>query len=104
MKTFKDKLGHKLEVGMQVKVPEPNETDIHHHEFIGTIADILDTGYLIVEDKESDFFEIEHNRLICECKYCGQICEEECDEAQAGGFDELKHTKRMFDDGAEQQD
>ena len=60
---MKDKNGIILKVGQEVIVPEPNTTDIHICEFVGTIADILDNGNVIVEDKDSDFFEIEPERL-----------------------------------------
>ena len=46
-----------------VLVPDPISDDIHNHEFQGTIADILDNGNVIVEDGDSDFFEIEAYRL-----------------------------------------
>jgi len=46
-----------------VTVPDPIGDDIHNHEFQGTVADILDNGNVIVEDGDSDFFEIESYRL-----------------------------------------
>lgn len=58
-----DKNGNELLVGMEVLVPEPNETDIHVCEFTGVIADLLDNGNAIVEDQDIDFFEVESNRL-----------------------------------------
>lgn len=58
-----DKNGKELLVGMEVLVPEPNETDIHLFSFTGVIADLLDNGNAIIEDQDIDFFEIESNRL-----------------------------------------
>lgn len=58
-----DKNGNQIKETSLVQVPEPNETDIHRNEFTGTVADIMDNGNVIVEDNESDFFEIEANRL-----------------------------------------
>lgn len=56
--------GQQVEVGQSVNVPEPDDTDIHSHEFIGTVTDILpERGTIIVEDGDSDFFEIEVERL-----------------------------------------
>ena len=59
-----DRKGQVLETGDSVVVPDPNATDIHHHSFVGTVVDILeDRGTAIVEDQESDFFELETERL-----------------------------------------
>jgi hypothetical protein len=64
MKKVFDKNGKQItDRTHQVLVPEPNETDIHIFEFVGRVADILDNGNVIVEDMDSDFFEIEANRL-----------------------------------------
>ena len=60
-----DKNGNLLEVGQDVVVPNPNGSDIHHHSFIGYVNDILEArGTVIVEDQDSDFFEIEAERLV----------------------------------------
>ena len=66
MYPFVDKNGVKLEVMQIVNVPDPIADDIHNHEFQGTVADILDNGNVIVEDGDSDFFEIEGYRLEVE--------------------------------------
>lgn len=59
-----DKKGFLLEVGQDVNVPDPNDSDIHNHAFIGYVNDILeDRGTAIIEDGDSDFFEIETERL-----------------------------------------
>ncbi len=61
---MKDKNGKKLKAGQTVNVPEPMNNDIHIFEFTGTVADVLEEkGTVIVEDQESDFFEIEGIRL-----------------------------------------
>lgn len=52
----------KVMVGDEVIVPDPIEGDIHNHEFVGHVTDILD-DMAIVEDQDSDFFEIELDRL-----------------------------------------
>jgi hypothetical protein len=58
-----DKNGVQITVDCEVEVPMPNENDIHHHSFVGIVADILHDGMVIVEDQDSDFFKIEANRL-----------------------------------------
>jgi len=58
-----DKNGIEIIHLASVLVPEPNETDIHNFPFAGTATDLLDNGNVIVEDGDSDFFEIEANRL-----------------------------------------
>ena len=63
MTKFVDKNGIELEVMQHVLVPDPISDDIHNHEFTGTVADILDNGNVVVEDGDSDFFEIEAYRL-----------------------------------------
>jgi len=62
-----DKNGNIIEVGDEVIVPDPNSSDYHTHSFVGTVADILvERGTAIVEDQDSDFFEIECGRLAVE--------------------------------------
>jgi hypothetical protein len=66
IRTFGDMGGHRrvdeFQVNDFVLVPEPNETDIHNHEFLGVIKAI--SGDLaVVEDMEGDCFEIELDRL-----------------------------------------
>ena len=66
IRTFGDMNGHRrvdeFQVNDFVLVPEPNETDIHNHEFLGVIKAI--SGDLaVVEDMEGDCFEIELDRL-----------------------------------------
>ena len=54
-----------IRVGQSASVPDPNPTDIHHHAFVGTVADMFpDKGTVIVEGRESDSFEIEAGRLV----------------------------------------
>ena len=59
-----DKNGKEITIVSEVRVPEPNDSDIHVHSFVGSVADILDNGNIIVEDRDSDFFEIESERLV----------------------------------------
>jgi hypothetical protein len=64
-----DKTGRYLEVGQDVLVPDPNDSDIHTHSFVGYVNDILeDRGTVIVEDGDSDFFEIEADRVFIEAE------------------------------------
>lgn len=63
MKKVIDKNGVEITEFSIVNAPEPNETDIYNFEFQGTVADILDNGNVIVEDQDSNFFEIEADRL-----------------------------------------
>ena len=59
-----DKNGKRFEVGQDVLVPEGNERDIHIFKFKGIVADLhTDTGFVIVEDQDSDFFSLEPERL-----------------------------------------
>lgn len=51
-----------LQVGEFVLVPEPVDTDIHNHEFTGTIISIVN-GIATVEDGDGDLFDIEIERL-----------------------------------------
>jgi hypothetical protein len=63
MENFLDKNGKLVHTDLQVLVPEPNNTDIHHFEFSGMVEDILDNGNAIISDGDGDFYEIECNRL-----------------------------------------
>lgn len=55
--------GNEIHVQDLVNVPAPNDTDQHNFEFTGTAIDHLENGNLIVEDMDSDFFEIEACRV-----------------------------------------
>ena len=58
-----DKNGKEINHLALVEVPKPNDSDIHKFSFVGTAIDHLDNGNIIVEDGDSDCFEIEANRL-----------------------------------------
>ena len=64
--TFGEMKGYRevgsLQVGKFVLVPEPDDTDIHNHEFTGTIISIVN-GIATVEDGDGDLFDIEIERL-----------------------------------------
>ena len=64
--TFGEMKGYKkldsLQVGDFVLVPEPDDTDIHNHEFTGEVISILN-GIATVEDGDGDCFDIEIERL-----------------------------------------
>lgn len=57
-----DKLVH---IGDQVIMPEPNETDMHQHSFVGRIDDLYNKkGTICVVDQDDECFEIEANRVL----------------------------------------
>ena len=49
-------------IGESVEVPEPNDSDIHNHSFVGVIKTFRN-GNAVVEDGDGDCFEIEVERL-----------------------------------------
>lgn len=59
-------------VGRTVIVPEPNEADLHNHEFIGIVIGVNRNGcrnwlskdaLVMVIDQDDNVFEIELDRL-----------------------------------------
>lgn len=58
---LKDKNGKEIFLGNLVELPAPNKTDVHHHSFVGTVIDFQGKNVL-VEDQDSDIFEIEAER------------------------------------------
>ena len=53
-----------FEIGDLVEVPDPIESDIYNHSFVGTIVAFDDKmEYATVEDMEGDCFTIEIERL-----------------------------------------
>ena len=69
--TFAEMKGYRevgsLQVGEFVLVPEPDDTDIHNHEFTGEVIAITN-GIVTVEDGDGDCFDIEIERLKPENK------------------------------------
>lgn len=69
--TFGEMKGYRevgsLQVGEFVLVPEPDDTDIHNHEFTGEVIAITN-GIVTVEDGYGDCFDIEIERLKPENK------------------------------------
>jgi hypothetical protein len=59
---MKDKNGKTIKVGMEVDVPEPNGNDMYNFEFRGSVHSFHDE-YVTIEDMESNFFDIEPERL-----------------------------------------
>ena len=52
----------KFKIGENVEVPDPNDSDIHNHSFVGSIVGFR--GELAtVEDMDGDCFDIEIERL-----------------------------------------
>jgi hypothetical protein len=60
---YLDLNGEVLEVGDEVEVPYPDDTDIHSQEFNGVI-DSFRGEYVVVVDSDDEYFDIEPNRLI----------------------------------------
>ena len=54
-----------FEIGDEVEVPDPIDSDIHNHSFVGTIV-AFRNGNAVVEDGDGDSFEIEVERLTLE--------------------------------------
>jgi len=63
-----------------VQVPEPNDSDIHTHEFVGTVIDLKggSDNLVTVEDGDGDCFDIEAERLVVE-------------------IEDFPHTRKVFD-------
>lgn len=59
---MKDKFGRTITIGDSVLVPDPNDSDIHNHSFIGTV-DKFKGEYVVVEDGDDNAFDIEPERL-----------------------------------------
>ena len=59
---YLDSGGNIIKVGSSVDVPTPDETDIHNHDFTGTVKKFRN-GNVIVCDNEGNCFEIESFRL-----------------------------------------
>lgn len=59
---MKDSTGLTLKLGHNVLVPEPIETDIHNHEFVGSVIN-FHGEYVRVSDMDDNFFDIEPERL-----------------------------------------
>jgi len=55
------KVGHKI--GDYVKVRAPKGNNAWSFPFTGHVTDITDRGNLIVEDQDSDFFEVEPDEV-----------------------------------------
>lgn len=51
-----------FEIGNSVEVPDPDDSDIHNHSFVGTIIAFRNV-YAVVEDGDGDCFAIEIERL-----------------------------------------
>jgi len=72
-----DKNGKEIHHFASVEVPEPNDSDNYNFSFVGTAIDHLDNGNVIVEDGDSDCFEIEANRLEVYDESVNQLTDEE---------------------------
>jgi hypothetical protein len=59
---MKDKNGKEIKSGDSVEMPEPNETDMYIHSFVGFVKGFKDE-FVTVEDSEGDCFDIEPERL-----------------------------------------
>lgn len=55
---------NKIKIGDTIVMPTPNKKDAWSHgNFLAVVNDILKNGNLIVEDQESDFWEVEPDRV-----------------------------------------
>jgi len=53
-----------IQVGNSVVMPEPILDDAWSHGgFLATVIDVLDNGNLLVEDQDSDIWEIQPDRV-----------------------------------------
>ena len=53
-----------IDIGESVVVPEPNESDLHNHSFVGTVIDIDDDAQMVsIEDQDGQIFDIELYRI-----------------------------------------
>lgn len=59
---LEDSLGGTINIGDTVLVPEPNNSDLHQHSFVGNVEKFRN-GNVVVIDGEGDCFEIEAHRL-----------------------------------------
>ena len=59
---LKDKNGKEIFLNSLVELPVPNETDSYNFSFVGTVIDFRGKNVL-VEDQDSDIFEIEAERV-----------------------------------------
>lgn len=66
MEDYCDADGYCICVGDQVEMPDPNDTDIYSHSFVGTVVDLKicnGEDYIVVEDGDGDCFDIESFRV-----------------------------------------
>jgi hypothetical protein len=56
-----DKNNVTLQYGDTVHIPDPSPKDIWRHEFVATVIDYLENGDIIVEDQDSDCFQMAAN-------------------------------------------
>ena len=47
-----------IKMGNTVRIPEPTPNDLWQHEFVATVIDYLDNGEIIVEDQDSDCYQM----------------------------------------------
>jgi len=63
-----DLMGDLIQIGDLVSVPSPNVTDIHNHEFDGTVVGFhsfaSEGSFVTVADMDGNCFDIEPDRLL----------------------------------------
>lgn len=60
-----DKKGNLLEIGQNVVVPDPNDSDLHYYSFVGIVIDVLENREsVMVKDNNLEFFEIEADKVV----------------------------------------
>jgi hypothetical protein len=61
---MKDRSGNIINLGSDVEMPLPNDSDYHNCEFVGRVHVILeDKGTIVVVDQEDTYFEVEGDRV-----------------------------------------
>jgi hypothetical protein len=62
---MKDKHGKEIKTGMNVMMPEPNETDIWNFGgFVAYVEELAEyNNTIVVSDGDGDFFQLEPDRV-----------------------------------------
>ena len=93
---MKDSKGNEIKLGMTVEVPEPNESDLHNHDFVGCV-DSFRNGLVIVQDQDNEFYSIEPERLtaVYDADELVQVSREEVVKAMVDWINEADHKTLM---------
>lgn len=69
---YLDKRGIEIARNTSVLVPDPNDTDLHNHQFVGTVKGFRTDNLVTVEDGDGDCFDIEADRLLTPIGVCNR--------------------------------